>query len=75
MQIIKLWLKLTALLAILGWATHALNPEFAAWMDGFFETKKVIDSAERRAPAPEAKTQQDEAPAKDQPEQAYKVND
>lgn len=60
MQIIKLWLKISAFLAILGWITHAVNPDFAAWVDGLFhkpETTQISaplmpDAADPVAPEP-----------------------
>ncbi|WP_435641279.1 hypothetical protein [Micavibrio aeruginosavorus] len=39
MQIIKVWLKITAVLAVLGWFLHWASPDFAAWLDGVFSKK------------------------------------
>ena len=36
MQIIRVWLKITAILAVLGWAVHMFSPGFAAWWNGLF---------------------------------------
>lgn len=50
MQIIKLWFKLTAILALLGWGMHTFSPGFAAWTDGFFKGKDVIDAQMAKHP-------------------------
>lgn len=64
MQIIKLWLKLTTILAILGWATHAMNPKFAAWVDDFFHAEKVIKVIHTPLPeAPVVQTEKSESAA------------
>lgn len=44
MQIIKLWLKITAVLALLGWAGHAAFPELSRWTDGVFSMGAASDA-------------------------------
>lgn len=78
MQIIQVWLKITALLAFLGWGAHTFSPDFARWVDGFFSAKTVIDTAaDAKPPARPAPT--GIAPRADKPVTKtgphYKFND
>ncbi|AGH97432.1 hypothetical protein [Micavibrio aeruginosavorus] len=50
MQIIKVWLKITAFLAVLGWVLHWASPDFAAWLDGVFSKKDAPIVVEQGAP-------------------------
>lgn len=75
MQILKLWLKISALLAILGWITHAVNPDFAAWIDGLFYKTEVMDISqppisENMNPVAPVATPEPASPAS-----RYKLND
>lgn len=54
MQIIKVWLKITAVLAVLGWVLHWASPDFSAWLDGVFskkETAAVVEQVASPGPA------------------------
>jgi hypothetical protein len=55
MQIIKVWLKITAVLAVLGWFLHWASPDFAAWLDGVF-SKKDAAVVQQTVPQPAAES-------------------
>ncbi len=57
MQILKLWLKISTLLAIIGWLAHTLNPELAARVGRFFHKTEIHDTdTEPEAEADTART-------------------
>jgi hypothetical protein len=74
MQIISLWFKITALLAVLGTVMHYTSPSLGPWISGFFAAKDVIDSAPSQ-PIPAAEAPQELVKEKSMAKPVYKFNE
>lgn len=78
MQIIKLWFKLTAVLALLGWGLHTFSPGFAAWTDEVFKSKESVAAptpAAKHTPSPAKASSQSRAKSEGTAPTTHKLNE